>query len=121
MNIFSGEINFSRKDKSFSLRVGALKMVLRAEVRNNFLLHWIYGSTVSLDKRWYSLSSQLVDRKVSQFVKGKFFELFPSEICHVQLGDLWWENGEHVPRHWLSKRTKNVNEAYEITLFGFCG
>ena len=30
-------------------------------------------------------------------------ELFPSEICRVQVGELWWENGEHVARHWFQK------------------
>ena len=26
------------------------------------------------------------------------FELFPSDICRVQVGELWRRNGEHVPR-----------------------
>ena len=95
-------------------------MALSAGARNNVPLHRIYGTTLSPDKRWYCLSGQLVDRKISQFVKAKFFELFPSEIYRVQVSDLWRENGEHVPKHWFSERTKNVNEAYGITLFGLC-
>ena len=57
-------------------------------------------------------------RKVSQFVKVKFFEIFPSEISHVQVSDPWRENGEHVPREWFG--AQNPEEVYVIILFGLC-
>ena len=96
-------------------------MAVSAGTGNAFSLHRIYGSTLDPGKKWYSLSNKLVDRKVSQFVKGKFFQLFPSEICRVQVDNLWRESGDHVPKHWFTERTKNVDKAYRITLFGLCG
>lgn len=65
------------------------------------------------------MSSELVGRKVGQFVKGKFFEEFPSEISRVKIGDLWRENGEHVPFEWFSVRSSE--EAFAISLFGLLG
>ena len=58
-------------------------------------------------------------RKVSQFLKGKFFECFPNEISRVRVADLWRENGEHVPYEWFG--VQNSEEAFAITLFGLCG
>ena len=58
-------------------------------------------------------------RKVGQFVKGKFFEEFPSEISRVKIGDLWRENGDHVPFEWFSVRSSE--EAFAISLFGLLG
>ena len=58
-------------------------------------------------------------RKVSQFIKGKFFECFPNEISRVRVSDLWRENGEHVPYEWFG--VQNSEEAFTITLFGLCG
>ena len=84
MTILSGKMNFAGKTNPFHF----------ARAGNNFLLHRIYGSPLSPGKRSYSLSSQLVDRKASHFVKGKSFELFPSEICRVQTGELWLVIGE---------------------------
>lgn len=96
-------------------------MSVRARAPNHVSIHRIYGSTLDPKKKWYNLSSQLVGRKVSQFVKGKFFQLFPSEICRVQVFDLWRQNGDHVPKNWFSEKTKNMEEAFGITLFGLCG
>lgn len=96
-------------------------MALTSKAANDFPLRRVYGLSLSPGKRWYSLSSQLVGRKISQFVKGKFFEEFPSEICRVRVRDLWRENGERIPKHWFAEKTKNTDEAYAITLFGLCG
>lgn len=90
-----------------------------AKEAKEFSFHRVYGSCLSQGKRWYPLSSQLVGRKVSQFVKGKFFEGFSSEISRVGIGDLWRQNGEHVPSEWFS--VKNSEEAYVISLFGLLG
>ena len=57
--------------------------------------------------------------KVSQFVKGKFFVEFPSEISRVKIGNLWRENGEHVPYELFS--VKSSEEAFAISLFGLLG
>ena len=94
-------------------------MALTAKEASNFSLRRVYGPCLSKGKRWYSLSSHLAGRKVSQFVKGKFFEAFPSEICRVRVDNLWRENGEHVPFEWFS--TRNAEEAYVVSLFGLCG
>ena len=94
-------------------------MVRSAKEMRDFSLQRIYGSCPSQRKRWYPLSSELVGRKVSQFVKGKFFEEFPSEISRVKIGDLWRENGEHVPLEWFSG--KSSEEAFAISLFGLLG
>ena len=90
-----------------------------AKEANEFSLHRVYGSQLCQGKRWYSLSSQMVGRKVGQFVKGKFFEVFPSEITRVRIDELWRENGEHVPFEWFSLR--NREEAYVVSLFGLVG
>ena len=86
---------------------------------NMFSLHRVFGSSLSQRKKWFSLSSRLVGRKVSQFLKGKFFECFPNEISRVRVADLWRENGEHVPCEWFG--VQNSEEAFAITLFGLCG
>lgn len=94
-------------------------MARSAKETRDFSLQRIYGSCLSQRKRWYPLSSELVGRKVSQFVKGKFFEEFPSEISRVKIGDLWRENGEHVPYELFS--VKSSEEAFAISLFGLLG
>ena len=78
LTILSGEMNFAGKTNHFTLRAW-----LTFEARDNFSLHRIYGSTMSSDKRWYRLTSQLVDSKVSQFVKGKYFHLSFFEVRSV--------------------------------------
>ena len=90
-----------------------------AKGTREFSLQRIYGSCLSQRKRWYPLSSELMGRKVSQVVQGKFFEEFSSEISRVRNGDLWWENGEHVPFEWFS--VKSSEEAYAMSLFGLLG
>ena len=86
---------------------------------NNFALHRVFGLGLSREKNWFPLSSRLVGRKVSQFAKVKFFELFPSEISRARVADLWRENGEHVPFEWFGAQT--AEEVYVVTLFGLCG
>ena len=39
-----------------------------------------------------------VGRNVSQFVEGKFFQVFRSEICSLQVGNFLRENDDHVPK-----------------------
>ena len=112
-------MNFAERQIHFSLL--ALAVAVSAGTRNHFSFSRIYVSTHGPGEKWYSLSSQLVGRQVSEFVKRKFFQLFRSEICRVQVGNLWWENHDHVPKFWFSERTKNVDEPYGITLFGLCG
>ena len=82
--------------------------------KRKFFLSQVFGK----GKKWYALSSISTGRKISQFVKGKFWEAFPSEICHVRLEDLWRENGEDVPPHWFA--SKSLEEGYVISLFGLC-
>ena len=94
-------------------------MARKLQTANDYLLQRVFGSGLSREKNWFPLSSQLVGRKVSQFVKVKFFEIFPSEISRVRVADLWRENGEHVPREWFG--AQNPEEVYVITLFGLCG
>ena len=65
------------------------------------------------------MSSELVGQKVSQFVKEKFFEEFPSEVSCIKISDLWLENGEHVPFEWFSVRSSE--EGFAISLFGLLG
>ena len=55
-------------------------------------------------ERWYTLSSSLAGRKISQFIKGRFFEVFSREICHVRVKDSWRESGEHVRVVCISER-----------------
>ena len=90
------------------------------QTANDCLLHCVCGSgfIISRGKNWFPLSSQLLGRKVSQFVIVKFFEIFPSEISRVRVADLWRENGEHVPYEWFG--AQNPEEVYVITLFGIC-
>ena len=73
-------------------------MAVSAGTRNHFSFYRIYGLTLSPGEKWYSLSNQLVGRNVSQFVEGKFFQLFRSEICRLQVGNFLRENGDHVPK-----------------------
>ena len=98
MTILSGKMNFAGKTNPFHCAQAPQQNGAIAEAGNNFSLHQIYGSPLSPGKGRYSLSSQLVDRKASQFVKGKSFELFPSGICRVQTGELWRVNGERSQR-----------------------
>ena len=44
-----------------------------------------------------------------------------SEICRVQVGELWQKNGEHVPRHWFQKEllclaSGGINKAVVVYL-----
>ena len=87
-----------------------------AKETRDFSLQRIYGSFLSKRKRRYPFSSELVGRKVSQFVRGKFSEKFPSEISHVKISELWRENGEHFPFEWFS--VKSSEEAFAMSLFG---
>ena len=75
-----------------------------------FFLRQVFGKSFPKGKKWYALSSILTGRKLSQFVKGKFWEAFPSEICHVRLEDLWRENGEDVPPLHIGLHRKASNK-----------
>ena len=92
-------------------------MAVSAGTRNHFSFCRIYGLTIAPEKKWYSLSSQLVGEKVSQFVEGKFFQLFRSEICSVQVDNLWRENGYHVPKFWL-KRGRSLRNNFVWPMWG---
>ena len=58
-------------------------MARKLQTANDYLLQRVFGSGLSRGKNWFPLSSQLVGRKVSQFVKVKFFEIFPSEMSPI--------------------------------------
>ena len=73
-------------------------MAVSAGTRNHFSFYRIYGLTLSPGEKWYSLSNQPVGRNVSQFAEGKFFQLFRSEICRLQVGNFLRENGDHAPK-----------------------
>ena len=88
----------------------------------SFELNRVYGSSLSQEKRWYALTSVWCGVKVSKFVKGKFFDSFPSEICRTKASDLWREKGECVPLEWFSlKRCNSDGEVFVVTLFGIIG
>lgn len=120
VTILGAKMNFAGKSNPLHF-VRASVMALTSRTVSDVPLRRVYSSSLSPGKRWYSLSSQLIGRKVSQFVKGKFFEEFPSEICRVRVSDLWRENGERVPKLWFAEKTKTMDEGYAITLFGLCG
>ena len=84
--------------QSISVRLRASTVAVSAGTRNHFSFYRIYGLTLSPREKWYSLSNKLVARNVSQFVEGKFFQLFRSEICRLQVGNILRENGDHVPK-----------------------
>ena len=107
---------FCGKDKLFE---SCAPTQCSAKETRDFSLQRIYSSCLSQRKRWYHLSSELVGQKVSQFVKEKFFEEFPSEVSCIKISDLWLENGEHVPFEWFSVRSSE--EGFAISLFGLLG
>lgn len=97
-------------------------MAIVANQETNFPLQRVFGSSLNRGKHWYALSSNLCGCKLSRFSKGKFFELFPSEIVRVKSNELWRENGERVPLEWFSiKRSNSEDEVYVATLFGILG
>ena len=63
-------------------------------------INWLIGRLASLSKE-----------SSSSFFQARF----------VAFNNLWREGGDHVPKHWFTERTKNVDEAYGITLFGLSG
>ena len=97
-------------------------MAIVANQETNFPLQRVFGSSLNRGKHWYALSSNLCGCKLSRFSKGKFFELFPSEIVRVKSNELWRENGERVPLEWFSIKWSNGEDrVYVATLFGILG
>ena len=116
--IYIQQENDSLRERQYSLSSSA-PMAMHMEMDKDqeakyFPLRRVYGSSLSKRKRWYALNSSLAGRKISQFVKGKFFVDFPNEIRHVRIKDLWRQNGEHVPSEWFA--SQNSEEGYVVSL-----
>ena len=52
-----------------------------------------------------------------KFCSNGIFELFPEEVCRVNIGDLEDENGGLVPLSWFNKGAKAADTLYAGTTF----
>ena len=57
-------------------------------------------------KTWFALNDELCVIPPRKFCSNGIFELFPDEVCRVNIGDLEDNNGGLVPLSWFNKGAK---------------
>lgn len=66
-------------------------------------------------KTWFALNDELCVIPPRKFCSNGIFELFPEEVCRVNIGDLEDNNGGLVPLSWFNKGAKATDTLYAGT------
>ena len=81
------------------------------------MIHRIFSPSLDQQKTWFALNDELCVIPPRKFCSNGIFDMFPEEICRVDIGDLKDENGGLVPLSWFNKGTKASDTLYAGTTF----
>ena len=81
------------------------------------MIHRIFSPSLDQQKTWFALNDELCVIPPRKFCSNGIFDMFPEEICRVEIGDLKDENGGLVPLSWFNKGAKASDTLYAGTTF----
>ena len=81
------------------------------------MFHRIFSPSLDRQKTWFALNDDLYVIPPRKFCSNCIFELFPEEVCRVNIGDLEDENGGLVPLSWFNKGAKATDTLNAGTTF----
>lgn len=81
------------------------------------MFHRIFSPFLDKQKTWFALNDELCVIPPRKFCGNGIFELFPEEVCRVNIGDLEDKNGGLVPLSWFNKGAKAADTLYAGTTF----
>ena len=81
------------------------------------MFHRIFSPFLDKQKTWFALIDELCVIPPRKFCGNGIFELFPEEVCRVNIGDLEDKNGGLVPLSWFNKGAKAADTLYAGTTF----
>ena len=77
----------------------------------------IFSSFLDPQKAWFALNDKLCKIPPRKFCINGIFNLFPKEICHVNIGDLRDSNGGQVALMSFNQGAKGTDAIYADTTF----
>ena len=81
------------------------------------MFHRVFSPSLDKQKTWFALNDELCVIPPRKFCSNGIFELFPEEVCCINIGDLEDENGGLVPLSWFNKGAKAADTLYAGTTF----
>jgi len=70
-------------------------------------------------KTWFALNDELCVIPPRKLCSNGKFDMFPEEVCRVNIGDLQDKNGGFVHFSWFNKGAKAADTLYADTFFRF--
>ena len=81
------------------------------------MIHRIFSPSLDPQRTWFALNDEFCVVPPRKFCSNGIFDMFPEEICRVNIVDLLDENGGPVPLSWFNKRAKAAETLYAGTTF----
>ena len=78
----------------------------------------VFSSQFDPQMAWYALNDKLCTIPPRKFCANGIFDLFPEEVCRVNIDDLRGENGRPVPLASFNRGAKGSDTIYAGTAFG---
>jgi len=70
------------------------------------MIHWIFSPSMDQQKTWFTLNDELCVISPRKLCSNGKFDMFPEEVCRVNIGDLQDKNGGFVHLSWFNKGAK---------------
>ena len=81
------------------------------------MIHRIFSPSLDPQRTWFALNDEFCVVPPRKFCSNNIFDMFPEEVCRVNIVDLQDENGGPVPLSWFNKGAKAAETLYAGTTF----
>ena len=81
------------------------------------MIHRIFSPSLDPQRTWFALNDEFCVTPPRKFCSNGIFDMFPEEVCRVNIVDLQDENGGPVPLSWFNKGAKAAETLYAGTTF----
>ena len=81
------------------------------------MIHRIFSPSLDPQRIWFALNDEFCVAPPRKFCSNFIFDMFPEEVCRVNIVDLQDENGGPVPLSWFNKGAKAAETLYAGTTF----
>ena len=71
------------------------------------MIHRIFSPSLDPQRMWFALNDEFCVAPPRKFCSNFIFDMFPEEVCRVNIVDLQDENGGPVPLSWFNKGSQS--------------
>lgn len=81
------------------------------------MIYRIFSPSLDPQRTWFALNDEFCAVPPRKFCSNGIFDMFPEEVCRVNIDDLQDENGGPVPLSWFNKGVIAAETLYAGTTF----